>query len=40
MYAYDEIDRTLINPTAPMPSYADLPTEKRTALVEFLAQLK
>ena len=34
------IDRTLINPTAPMPSYADLPAEKRDALVEFLAQLK
>ncbi|HUR87158.1 MAG TPA: c-type cytochrome [Solirubrobacteraceae bacterium] len=38
--ARQAIDRTLINPTAPMPSYADLPAEKRTALVEFLAQLK
>jgi quinol-cytochrome oxidoreductase complex cytochrome b subunit len=34
------IDRTLINPTAPMPSYASLPPDKRAALVEFLAQLK
>jgi quinol-cytochrome oxidoreductase complex cytochrome b subunit len=34
------IDRTLTNPTAPMPSYASLPPDKRTALVEFLAQLK
>ena len=32
--------RTLENPTAPMPSYRDLPEEKKTALVEFLAQLK
>jgi menaquinol-cytochrome c reductase cytochrome b/c subunit len=34
------IMRTLENPTAPMPSYRDLPEEKKTALVEFLAQLK
>jgi ubiquinol-cytochrome c reductase cytochrome b subunit/menaquinol-cytochrome c reductase cytochrome b/c subunit len=34
------IARTLINPTAPMPSYADLSQEKRDALVEFLAQLR
>ena len=34
------IARTLVNPTAPMPSYADLPTDKRDDLVEFLAQLK
>jgi quinol-cytochrome oxidoreductase complex cytochrome b subunit len=34
------IDRTLINPTAPMPSYASLPPDKRASLVEFLAQLK
>jgi menaquinol-cytochrome c reductase cytochrome b/c subunit len=34
------IARTLINPTAPMPSYADLPEEKRVALVEFLSQLR
>jgi menaquinol-cytochrome c reductase cytochrome b/c subunit len=34
------IERTLENPTPPMPSYAELPEEKKTALVEFLAQLK
>jgi quinol-cytochrome oxidoreductase complex cytochrome b subunit len=34
------IARTLINPTAPMPSYKELPPAKRDALVEFLAQLK
>jgi menaquinol-cytochrome c reductase cytochrome b/c subunit len=34
------IARTLVNPTAPMPPYADLPTGKRDDLVEFLAQLK
>ena len=34
------IARTLVNPTAPMPPYVDLPTEKRDNLVEFLAQLK
>jgi len=33
------IRRTLENPTAPMPSYAGLPEEKKTALVEFLSQL-
>jgi quinol-cytochrome oxidoreductase complex cytochrome b subunit len=38
--ARQAIDRTLINPTAPMPSYASMPTDKRKALVEFLAQLK
>lgn len=32
--------RTLENPTAPMPSFRDLPEEKKTALVNFLAQLK
>jgi menaquinol-cytochrome c reductase cytochrome b/c subunit len=32
--------RTLENPTAPMPSFAGLPAEKKTALVDFLAQLK
>jgi menaquinol-cytochrome c reductase cytochrome b/c subunit len=32
--------RTLENPTAPMPSFAGLPEEKKTALVDFLAQLK
>jgi menaquinol-cytochrome c reductase cytochrome b/c subunit len=34
------IERTLDNPTAPMPSYQNLPAEKKAALVEFLAQLK
>ena len=34
------IARTLVNPTAPMPSYAQLPTNKRDDLVEYLAQLK
>jgi quinol-cytochrome oxidoreductase complex cytochrome b subunit len=34
------IERTLRNPTAPMPSYADLPPEKFDALVEYLAALR
>jgi menaquinol-cytochrome c reductase cytochrome b/c subunit len=34
------IQRTLENPTAPMPSYRNLPTEKKQALVAFLSQLK
>jgi menaquinol-cytochrome c reductase cytochrome b/c subunit len=34
------IMRTLDNPTAPMPSYRELPEEKKTALVGFLTQLK
>ena len=34
------IRRTLENPTAPMPSFANLPPEKLTALVDFLATLK
>jgi menaquinol-cytochrome c reductase cytochrome b/c subunit len=34
------IERTLENPTPPMPSYRELPEEKKQALVEFLAQLK
>jgi menaquinol-cytochrome c reductase cytochrome b/c subunit len=33
------IERTLDNPTAPMPSFRDLPEEKKTALVQFLSQL-
>jgi quinol-cytochrome oxidoreductase complex cytochrome b subunit len=33
------IRRTLDNPTAPMPSFAGLPEEKKAALVAFLAQL-
>lgn len=32
--------RTLENPTAPMPSYADMPTERKQELVDFLAQLR
>jgi menaquinol-cytochrome c reductase cytochrome b/c subunit len=32
--------RTLENPTAPMPSYAGLPEEKKAALVDFLAYLR
>ncbi len=34
------ISRTLVNPTAPMPSFKDLPPDKFKNLVEFLAQLK
>ena len=34
------IERTLRNPTAPMPSYADLPPEKFNALVEYLSALR
>lgn len=34
------IARTLINPTAPMPSFKDLPQDKFDNLVEFLSQLK
>ena len=34
------IERTLDNPTAPMPSYRELPAEKKEALVQFLSQLK
>jgi ubiquinol-cytochrome c reductase cytochrome b subunit/menaquinol-cytochrome c reductase cytochrome b/c subunit len=34
------IARTLQNPTAPMPSYRDLPPEKFSNLVAFLSQLK
>jgi quinol---cytochrome c reductase cytochrome c subunit, bacillus type len=33
------IERTLNNPTAPMPSYRGLPAEKKEALVAFLSQL-
>ena len=35
----EAIARTLENPTAPMPSYRDLPPEQFNALVDFLAQL-
>jgi ubiquinol-cytochrome c reductase cytochrome b subunit/menaquinol-cytochrome c reductase cytochrome b/c subunit len=34
------IARTLVNPTAPMPAFTQMPAEKRDNLVEFLAQLK
>jgi ubiquinol-cytochrome c reductase cytochrome b subunit/menaquinol-cytochrome c reductase cytochrome b/c subunit len=34
------IARTLVNPTAPMPSFKNLPTQKFTAIVNFLSQLK
>jgi quinol---cytochrome c reductase cytochrome c subunit, bacillus type len=34
------IARTLVNPTAPMPSFKNLPPQKFKAVVEFLAQLK
>jgi menaquinol-cytochrome c reductase cytochrome b/c subunit len=33
------IRRTLDNPTAPMPSFAGMPENKKAAMVEFLAQL-
>src|SRR6185503_11739300 len=32
--------RTIENPTAPMPSFAGLPEEKKTALVNFLSSLR
>jgi menaquinol-cytochrome c reductase cytochrome b/c subunit len=32
--------RTLENPTAPMPSFSGLPEEKKSAMVDFLAQLR
>ena len=34
------IARTLVNPTAPMPSFRDLPPEQFDVMVEFLAMLK
>jgi quinol---cytochrome c reductase cytochrome c subunit, bacillus type len=34
------IERTLVNPTAPMPSYRHLPAKKFEAAVAFLSQLK
>ena len=34
------IARTLVNPTAPMPSFKTLPPEKFKAAVEFLSELK
>jgi menaquinol-cytochrome c reductase cytochrome b/c subunit len=34
------IARTLVNPTAPMPSFKNLPPQKFNALVDFIANLK
>lgn len=34
------IERTLNNPTAPMPSFKDMPVEQKAALVDFLGQLR
>ena len=34
------IARTLVNPTAPMPSFKNLPPQKFNAVVAFLSQLK
>ena len=34
------IARTLVNPTAPMPSFKNLPPKKFNAVVAFLTQLK
>jgi menaquinol-cytochrome c reductase cytochrome b/c subunit len=34
------IARTLVNPTAPMPSFRDLPPDKFNSLVAFLSELK
>jgi menaquinol-cytochrome c reductase cytochrome b/c subunit len=34
------IARTLVNPTAPMPSFKNLPPQKFEAIVDFLSQLK
>ena len=34
------IARTLVNPTAPMPSFKNLPPQKFKAVVDFLSQLK
>jgi len=36
----EAIARTLQNPTAPMPSFRNLPPQKFNALVDFLSQLK
>ncbi len=38
--ARQEIARTLVNPTAPMPSFKNLPPKKFEAVVNFLSQLK
>jgi ubiquinol-cytochrome c reductase cytochrome b subunit/menaquinol-cytochrome c reductase cytochrome b/c subunit len=36
----EAIARTLINPTAPMPSFKNLPPEKFDAMVDFLGTLR
>jgi ubiquinol-cytochrome c reductase cytochrome b subunit/menaquinol-cytochrome c reductase cytochrome b/c subunit len=36
----EAIARTLVNPTAPMPSFKNLPPQKFKAVVEFLSRLK
>jgi menaquinol-cytochrome c reductase cytochrome b/c subunit len=36
----DGIARTLVNPTAPMPSFKSLPAKKFKAVVDFLTTLK
>jgi quinol-cytochrome oxidoreductase complex cytochrome b subunit len=36
----DAILRTLENPTAPMPSFAGMPEDKKQAMVDFLSQLR
>jgi menaquinol-cytochrome c reductase cytochrome b/c subunit len=36
----DAILRTLENPTAPMPSFAGMPEQKKQAMVDFLSQLR
>jgi quinol-cytochrome oxidoreductase complex cytochrome b subunit len=37
---YQGIERTLVNPTAPMPSYKDLHPKEFTAIATFLSDLK
>lgn len=34
------VERTLDNPTPPMPSYRDMPADDKAALVDFLSQLR
>lgn len=36
----EQIKRAILDPTAPMPSFKNLPREKLTAVVEFLSQLQ
>ncbi|HUB75586.1 MAG TPA: cytochrome B [Solirubrobacteraceae bacterium] len=37
---FQGIERTLVNPTAPMPSFKDLPPKQFTAIATFLSDLK